>query len=211
MKIYDISMNINPEMAVYGNIIENRPRIQTIQDHSTGVTHESEITMNLHNGTHLDAPLHMIENGRTLDSLALHRVITPCKVIDFTSIVERISDKDLARVDIHSGDFLLFKTRNSYQDQFVSDFVYLDRSGAAYLRDQAISGAGIDSLGIERDQPEHETHKILFGAGIVILEGLRLKDVEPGEYFLFAAPLKIDNVEAAPARAVLVKGLEWEA
>jgi arylformamidase len=202
MKIYDISMNINPEMPVYGNHFENRPKFQTVKDHSTGVTHESRITMNMHNGTHLDAPLHMIKNGKTMDSLVLNQVITKCKVLDFTGVSERITDTDLTRANINRNDFLLFKTRNSFQDQFVPDFIYLDRNGAAYLRNQGISGAGIDSLGIERAQPEHETHKILLGAGIVILEGLRLKDVEPGEYFLFAAPLKIDNVEAAPARAV---------
>ncbi|HEX3044381.1 MAG TPA: cyclase family protein [Bacillota bacterium] len=207
MEIYDISMNINSEMAVYGNHFENRPRIETLNDHSRGVTHESKITMNMHNGTHLDAPLHMIKNGKTMDSLALNQVITPCKVIDFTGVAERITCADFNDKKVKQGDFLLFKTRNSFQDQFIPDFVYLDRSGAAFLKDQRISGAGIDSLGIERSQPEHETHKILLEAGIVILEGLRLKDVEPGEYFLFAAPLKIDNVEAAPARAVLVKGM----
>lgn len=90
-------------------------------------------------------------------------------------------------------------------EDFDFEFVYLDKSGALYLKEKEIVGVGIDALGIERSQPDHETHKILLEAGIVILEGLRLKDVEEGEYFLYAAPLKIKGAEAAPTRAVLIK------
>lgn len=208
MKIYDISMSIHPGMMVYKNRDQNKPVIKTEKDYSTGDFYESSIWMNLHTGTHMDAPLHMIEQGDTLDGLNLNQVIRKCKVLDFTNIADHIMDADLSGEDIHKDDFLILKTRNSYQDYFEPNFVYLDKMGARYLKDQEISGVGIDSLGIERDQPEHETHKILLEAGILIIEGLRLKDVEAGEYFLFAAPVKISNTEASPVRAVLVKGIE---
>jgi hypothetical protein len=65
----------------------------------------------------------------------------------------------------------------------------------------------IDALGIERSQPNHDTHKILLGAEIVILEGLRLKEVEEGEYLLVAAPINVVGAEAAPVRAILIGDL----
>jgi arylformamidase len=101
---------------------------------------------------------------------------------------------------------VLLKTRNSFEDLLEGDFVYLDGSGAQYLKELGIVGAGTDALGIERAQPEHETHKTLLEAGIIILEGLRLADVPVGEYLLISAPVKI-AAEGAPARAMLIEGL----
>ena len=71
--------------------------------------------------------------------------------------------------------------------------------------DKGVIGAGIDSLGIERNQPNHETHKTLLSNKIMILEGLRLKHVEEGPYLLIAAPLNIPGVEASPVRAFLIE------
>ncbi|MGH2330418.1 cyclase family protein [Thermoanaerobacter mathranii] len=203
MKIYDISMEIQENMTVYKNKEEKRPkRIITV---GKGDVTESRISMDMHTGTHIDAPLHMIRGGDTVENIDLHKVITKCKVFDFTNISDKITSEDLANKDIQNGDFIIFKTRNSFREDFDFEFVYLDKSGAKFLKEKGIIGVGIDALGIERSQPEHETHKILLGAGIVILEGLRLKDVEEGEYFLYTAPLKIRGAEASPARAVLIK------
>ena len=84
-------------------------------------------------------------------------------------------------------------------------FIYLDPSGATYLRDKRVIGVGIDGLGIERVQPGHETHKILMETGSVIMEGLQLQDVPEDEYLLVAVPLKVIGAEAAPVRALLIK------
>jgi arylformamidase len=97
------------------------------------------------------------------------------------------------------------KTKNSYNDYFDFRFVFLDRSGAEYLRDVGVIGVGIDCLGIERDQPDHDTHKALLPSEIIILEGLRLKDIEEGSYILSALPLKILNGDGSPVRAVLFR------
>lgn len=105
---------------------------------------------------------------------------------------------------IDEGAFILLKTKNSFHEGFANDFIYVEKSGAQYLKDKGIVGVGIDALGIERSQPGHETHKILLGAGIIILEGLKLADIAEGEYILSAAPLKIIGSEAAPVRAVLI-------
>jgi arylformamidase len=205
VKLYDISMAVHPGMAVYRNKEVKQPLWTIQQDFSTGSVFESVISMNMHTGTHMDAPLHMLEDGGTIDTISLDKTVTPCKVLDFTDSIDRITREDLEKKDICSGDFILLKTRNSMQEAFDPDFIYLELSGAEYLKELSVKGVGIDALGIERSQPGHPTHKTLLGSGIVILEGLRLAAVEEGEYLLVAAPLKIKNAEAAPVRAVLVE------
>ena len=208
MKIYDISMEISYEMPVYKGRAEKRPIFKVDSDFKSGSSYETRLDMNLHTGTHLDAPLHMIEGEKNLDSFNLDKVITKCRVIDLTDAVEKISKVHLETKKIQTGDFILLKTQNSTENILENDFIYLDETGAEYLRDKKIKGVGIDALGIERAQPGHETHKILFNAGIVIIEGLKLDEVDEGEYFLFAAPLKIKGVEASPVRAVLISDLK---
>lgn len=209
MKIYDISMLIEPDMMVYKNRQENRPKLSFVKTLPHDSSTESFISMNVHTGTHIDAAYHMDENGKTIESIELEKLITPCCVLDMTHVKGGITKDDLSKHPIESGSFLLFKTRNSYSETFLADFVYLEMSGAHYLAQKEIAGVGTDALGIERNQPAHETHKILMDEGIVIIEGLRLKDVPPGNYFLCALPLKIKGADGAPARIVLVEGLSF--
>jgi arylformamidase len=204
MKLFDISMPVNENIPVYGNKPGKGPVITTVNNHETGSMHESIITMNLHTGTHIDAPLHMIKGGSTFETIDISRLITPCRVLDLTNVKERITADDLKAKDIQPGSFILLKTKNSYFDGFDPEFVYVDASGAEYLKEIGISGVGIDNLGIERAQPGHETHKTLMGSGIIILEGLRLADVSEGTYQLIALPIRMTGTEAAPARAVLI-------
>jgi arylformamidase len=205
LKIFDISMPITKQMPVYKGNEAKRPNLRTESDFSTGSAFESILTMNLHTGTHLDRPLHMIPGGSTVETLDLTQVITDCKVIDLSEVSVKITKEHLVQKDISEGDFILLKTKNSMEDILETDFIYLDKTGGRYLKEKNIKGIGIDSLGIERSQPKHETHITLLGSDIVILEGLRLKDVEEGEYLLIAAPVNIAGAEAAPIRAVLIK------
>jgi len=205
MKIFDISMDIFHEMPVYKGKPGKRPLFSADSDYKTGTVYETRIDMNMHTGTHLDSPYHMLEDGEKIESISLDKVITRCTVLDLTNADGKISVTDLEGKEIKEGDFILLKTKNSYEDILEGDFVYLDKSGAEYLRDKRIKGVGIDALGIERNQSGHETHKILFEAGIVVLEGLRLAGTDEGEYFLFAAPIKLKDAEAAPVRAILIK------
>lgn len=205
MKLYNISMPINPSMAVYKGKASKRPIITVDGDFNTGSAYESRLEMNLHTGTHIDRSLHMIPDGTTVESLDLKQVVAPCTVIDLTTVQERIGREDLENKDIRENTFVLLKTRNSLEDILESDFVYVDKTGAEFLKSRKILGVGIDSLGIERSQPDHETHIQLLGSDIVILEGLRLKGVPEGEYLLSAAPILIEGVEAAPVRAYLIQ------
>ncbi|NTW72949.1 MAG: cyclase family protein [Eubacteriaceae bacterium] len=205
MKIYDVSMTIDEQMQVYKNLDEKRPIISITRDFRSSSAMESRISIDMHTGTHLDMPLHFIENGKSLDDLDLGDVVTPCKVFDMTYIKEGITQMDLEDKDIQEGDFILLKTANSSTDIFNFEFIYLTEDGAQFLMEKKIKGIGIDALGIERNQPEYGTHLTLLNADILIIEGLRLWDVPEGEYLLVAAPLKIRGVEGAPMRAILLE------
>lgn len=205
MKIYDISMPIAHDMPVYGGKEGKRPRLVKEIEFSRGQVYESRLDINLHTGTHIDSPLHMIPGGAGMEAIRLEQLVRSCYLLDLTNAEERITADDLMGRRIHKGDFLLLKTQNSFKDILEGSFVYLDKTGAAYLNDIGIAGVGIDALGIERAQPGHETHIQLLNSGVTILEGLRLKDMEEGEYLLSAAPVLIPGAEAAPVRAYLIR------
>ena len=121
-----------------------------------------------------------------------------------TKVKTSIGKEELEKHQIEEDDFLFFKTRNSNFETFLPDFVYLSEEGAKYLNSLKIRGVGTDGLGIERNQKEHPTHKILLGNDIIIIEGLRLKDVPEKTYDMVCLPLKIKGVEALPARVILL-------
>jgi arylformamidase len=207
VKLYDVSMTIHQGIAVYKNNEGKRPILEITRDFGEGGARESKLTIELHTGTHIDAPLHFVPGGHTVDKYDPAQFIRPCRVLDLTDAETKITRSHLVRKDIAEGDFVLLKTLNSLDnpDQFNPEFVFLAFDGAGYLIERKVSGVGIDALGIERSQPGHETHKSLLGAGIPIIEGLRLADVPEGEYMMSALPLKIRGAEASPARVVLWK------
>lgn len=206
VKVYDISMPIVEGMPVYKNKPEKQPKIRVVQDFDTATARESRVDLDVHTGTHVDSPLHMLPDGGTMETLPLDRLVRPCRVLDLTDVSEGITQADLEKFDIQAGEFLLFKTKNSFKEEFDFEFVYLAEDGARYLVEKQVQGVGIDALGIERSQPGHPTHKNLFRADILIIEGLRLKEVSEGKYFMVAAPIKLVHTEAAPARVVLLEG-----
>jgi arylformamidase len=199
-KVYDISSSIYEGMPVYKNRPEKQPKINTV---TNGHVTESQLSLDVHCGTHIDAPLHMTNEGAKIDSISIEDLVGQAKVFDLTNVNNSISKSDLEVFPIKSGDFVLFKTKNSFEEEFNYNFVYLNEDGAEYLADIGIRGVGIDSLGIERSQPNHPTHKCLFSNNIIIIEGLRLKDIQQGEYFMVAAPIKLIGTDASPARVLL--------
>jgi len=203
MRHIDVSMEISEDMMVYKDRDEKRPKKEMIAKYSERQMNESRMRIDLHTGTHIDAPFHMIDGGETIDSIEIQSLIGKAKVLDLTDVEDGITSGNLDEKDISEGDFLLFKTKNSFSEKFDYDFIYLTEDGAAYLKNIRIRGVGTDALGIERSQPGHETHKILLGNGIVIIEGLRLNHVDEGEYMMYALPLKIQGGDGAPARVVL--------
>ena len=205
VEFYDVSMPIHADMPVYKERDENRPKLTVVRDFAQGAR-ETSLTLYMHTGTHVDAPSHFIPGGDTIDVLPLEEVIRPCRVLDMTGVSGKITPRELKGRDIGAGEFILFKTRNSFSERFDPDYVFLDTAGAEHLVELGVRGVGIDALSIERAQPKHPTHQVLLREKIVIIEGLRLAEVPEGDYLLIAAPLAIVDAEAAPARVILVKG-----
>lgn len=204
MKIYDISMIIHEDMPVYRNRDSKRPRIIREQQLPHDAVNESAIHMNLHTGSHLDGPLHMLADGHGSDAFPLKRLMGPCRVVDLCQVEDAITREDLVGSPIPEGGFVLLKTQNSLGRVGDPDFVYLRADGAQYLVEKGIRGLGMDALGVERDQAGHPTHKTLMNADVLIIEGLALKGVPAGDYVLIALPLSIQGVEGAPLRAILL-------
>lgn len=202
MKIYDVTAPIYEGMPVYKNKEEKQPKITTA---TNGHVTESRISLDVHTGTHIDAPLHMINDGDTIETIPIEKLIRPCKVFDLTNVEGKITKEDIEHLPIEKNDFILFKTKNSYDEEFNFSFIYVAECAAHYLVEKEIAGVAIDALGIERAQEGHPTHRTLMNNGIIIMEGLRLKEVPEGEYLMIAAPLKILGTDASPARVVLVK------
>ncbi|MCF7932052.1 MAG: cyclase family protein [Acholeplasmataceae bacterium] len=203
MKIYDVSMMIEETMMVYKNKPEKKPMISYASTFETGTVYESLLTMNLHTGTHMDFPKHIIKDGMTSRALDLDRLITKVKLLDMTDLDKEITAKDLENHEINKGDFVLFKTKNSFVEVFDFEFVYIRQDAAQRLAEIGVNGIGVDALGIERDQEGYPTHKICFESDIIIIEGLRLKNVPEGTYQMFALPLKIKETEALPLSVIL--------
>jgi arylformamidase len=205
MKMYDVTAPIFEGMPVYKNKPEKQPKFTTVtNDYVT----ESRVDMDVHTGTHIDAPLHMVKNGETFETISLEKLVGVCKVFDLTNVDDKISKADIAQLDIQENDFVLFKTKNSLEDAFNFEFIYVAEDAAQYLAEKKVRGVGIDALGVERNQPGHPTHKILFGNNVIVIEGLRLKEVPEGKYFMVAAPLKLVGTDAAPARVLLFENLQ---
>jgi arylformamidase len=203
MKYYDVSMSITPEMQVYKNRVEKKPVFETAAQHDIQGVYETLIHMNLHTGTHMDFSLHMKKDGQTSLDFDVSKLIRFVKVFDLCHVKEGITKEDLKHFKINKGDFVLLKTMNSYEDVFNFKFIYLEKTGSEYLKAIGVDGVGIDALGVERDQKGYPTHNNLFDIDGIIIEGLRLKDIKAGNYFMYALPLKIENVEALPLRVLL--------
>lgn len=204
MNYYDITKEISEEMVVYKNRDAKRIKRLVQADYTSQSYYESRLELDMHTGTHADAPLHMIEQGITMEQVDWTKFIGPCKVFDLTHVKEYIVKEDLVGLDIQSQDIILLKTTNSYDTSYNPKFVYLEEDAATYLVEQGIKCLGMDAMSIERDKADHPTHKIILSQKIGVLEDLQLKDVKAGHYFLSALPLKIKGSEASPVRAVLL-------
>jgi arylformamidase len=202
----DISMPLYDKMLAWPD--DPQFRISRMMDLELGDSCTlSSLQLNSHTGTHVDAPLHYIEKGTSIDLVPLDVLIGKSRVIGVNS-EDKIYKDDISDKIIRKGQRILFKTRNSNllrnSEKFNENFVYLSKEAARYLVDCQVSLVGIDYLSVEEfNKAEDEIHHILLEAGIWIIEGLDLSEVVPGEYELNCLPLKLIGADGAPARAVL--------
>ena len=191
MKIFDISKDILSSEVYPG---DPEPKINQIADMNKGADYNlSEISMCLHNGTHIDAPLHFLDDGGDISSVDPTSFIGPCVVIEVPegiitgAIVERYFPRNTKRILIKSNGK-----------------AFLHETAATELAVIGCYLVGTDASSIETAESNGRTHRSLLMDNIAVLEGLNLKGIQEGDYFLIAPPLKIKGAEAAPCRALLV-------
>ena len=183
-------------------------RIERIQDQSRGdAANVSKFELGAHTGTHMDAPRHFLADGAGLDELPLDATIGPARVIPIVH-PNAIHPEELEGHRLRAEERVLFRTRNSERcwktDRFVEDFVYISAAAAKYLVQRKVRTVGIDYLSVGGYVHDGvETHQILLGAGIWLIEGINLAAVKPGAYELICLPLRVVGGDGSPARAVL--------
>jgi len=168
----------------------------------------SQMTINTHHGTHVDAPRHFYPDGTSIDEMPLTAIMGPARVIEIKD-TNLINPEELEGHNIRAGERVLFKTINSSyykQGKFVEDFVHITKESAQFIADKNISVVGIDYLAVGsfRDRSSLiKVHQILLGNGIWIVEALDLSGVKPGDYEIICLPIKIKQGDAGQARAII--------
>jgi arylformamidase len=171
----------------------------------------SKYSLGAHSGTHIDAPMHFVRDGASIDHVPLEPLIGPARVIDIPDGIQAINAAELNRHEWKDAPRVLFRTRSSlrgwmHSSTFHRDFAYIAPDAAQLLADAGVQLVGIDYISAEQFAATAPmTHRILLGKGIPIVEGLALEDVRPGDYDLIVLPMKVGGHEGAPARAVLRK------
>jgi arylformamidase len=206
-RIYDISTPVKSGGIVYPGNPEIRIEPQQAISKGAGAN-VSSIAFGSHTGTHVDAAKHFFDDGRTIDRIPLEKFIGPAILVAFPDEVRSITAADLEKHDLGAHTRVLLRTRNSALlrgKDFVKDYTFLAPDGAEYLVDRGVELVGIDYLSIEQfHSGHHRTHITLLEKDVVIVEGLDLSEPPPGEYQLVCLPLRLADLDGAPARAILI-------
>lgn len=204
----DISVPVRRDMPTWPGSVGFSARRQSTAGDGADAT-VSILTMDAHCGTHVDAPSHVLPGGKTMGSVSLETLVGEVFVADLRS-AERIGVEDLERAGIPArAGRLLLRTRNSelWEEpghDFRTDYVALTPAAARWAVERRIRLIGVDYLSVQEYEDGPETHRILLEAGVVIVEGLDLRNAAPGRHVLVCLPIRIDDAEAAPARAILL-------
>jgi arylformamidase len=200
MEIFDVSVPIRTGMVTY----PGDPEVRLERWSSIGegaVANLSRLDFGVHSGTHADAPLHFVDGAAGAEKLPLDALVGPCVVVGASGL-----SLDDVSTTPEGAERVLFKTPNSElwaQDDFPEEFARLDGQAAQFLVNRGVKLVGVDWLSVG----DEDAHHVLLEAGVVPIEGLDLRGIEPGDYFLVAAPLKIEGSDGAPARVLLLRGL----
>lgn len=191
MKIIDISKDIFESEVYTGDPAPCAQRVERMEDGAD--CNLTAMSLCLHNGTHIDAPRHFVEDGATAEDLELERFIGECHVVEAP---EGAMEKDFILANLPKDcKRLLIKGNGN---------AYFAQSGAEAAAEAGMLLVGTDSNSVGTHGAQVAPHRALLGAEIPLLEGLDLAQVNPGKYFLVALPLKFGSVEATPTRAILI-------
>lgn len=196
MKIYDISQEVFGCKVFPGDPSPVKERKMSISDGE--ICNLTEFKMCAHNGTHVDAPFHFYDDGKTIDQVDLERFVGYAYVAEHEGIVK---EEDALRIigrakqsDARAADRILIKGDST-----------LSAEAAKIFAKQGIKLYGNESQTVGPEEAPKEVHLIMLGAQVVLLEGIRLADVDEGVYILNAAPLNLGGCDGSPCRAILME------
>jgi arylformamidase len=210
-RLIDVSLVLGADTLVWPGDppIAIDPKLRISRGDSANV---SEIRLGTHSGTHVDPPVHFIDGTAGIDQLALDRVVGEAVVVDLDGVREPIEPSrlealdlpaDAARVLLRTGNSELWRTSPV---TFPETYACLTPDAARWIVERGIQLVGTDFLSIEeRGATGHPVHHTLLENGVVIVEGLDLFDARPGRYTFMCLPLKIEDGDGGPARAVLIE------
>ena len=205
----DLSVTVREGMITFSS----EPLLQLERRRSIArgdMANNTTLHMSVHTGTHMDAPRHFIADGKTIDQMPFDITLGQAQVIEIVDPVA-VKAAELAQHNIKRGERILLKTRNSPKfwqtDTISEDFIYITRGAARFLVDAGVKLIGFDSLSVgslaDPDKTTPDTHQILLGNEIWIIEGLNLTGVSAGNYNLICLPLKLKDTEGSPVRAII--------
>jgi arylformamidase len=207
MKLIDVTVPLDARLPTYPN---NTPfTLEAVKRLAHGdSSNVSSLHLSAHAGTHVDAPRHFFDDGPGTDALPLEMLIGRTRVVEITTRTG-IAARDFAAHDLSEDVRILIKTANSRlwgSADFHADYIGMTESGAKHLVEHGIKVVGVDYLSVEEFRtPGAPAHHVLLGAGTIVIEGLDLRDVEPGIYDMYCLPLRVVGSDGAPARVVLRK------
>ena len=206
-RCYDVSLPLTATVLRYPG--DSAPRIDTVASHQNGdPLMVSQLIMNCHVGTHVDAPAHFIAGGATVDQLSLECLCGPALVVSLDGTAP-ITPADLATIPATPRRHIILKTANSallQRQSFDTAHRTVTREAAQLLAALAPLSVGYDYYSLDPpSQKDFPAHLVLAHAGIPVFLPLNLDRVEPGDYQFVGVPLPLVGIEAAPVRAVLFR------
>lgn len=207
-ELIDISVTLDEKLPTW----PGSPgfRTEPIQRMETGAeSNLTQLTCDVHTGTHVDAPRHFVSDGATVARIPLGVLVGPAFVAEVPNEVDTITARILDSLNIPEGtERLLLHTSNSklwhsHAGSFQHDYVALAPGAAEWIVDHDIHCVGIDHLSVQHYDDGPDTHQILLREEVIIVEGLDLSGVDAGRYELICMPIKLDGSDGAPARVAL--------
>lgn len=192
--IIDISQELFSCNTFPGDPVPEKNNMMSIKQGD--ICNLTSFSMCAHNGTHVDAPYHFLDDGKRIDEISMDSFVGDCYVAHHTG-------------DLSAGDAcnILDKAKNAGAGQriLIGGDMTVTAEAARVFAKEGIKLIGNESQTIGPENAPMEVHLILLGAEVVLLEGIVLKDVPEGKYFLSATPINLGGCDGAPCRAVLIK------
>jgi len=207
MKIIDLSHTLEANMPVFPGT--EGPILNEICKMESHGFREKLLTMYSHTGTHMDAPSHMLKDGKNLDDFEVDHYVGQASVINCTGLEGEITLSHIKAHDLSQVDFVLLRTgwdKKWGSPSYYEGFPALTIEAAHYLASLSLKGLGVDCISVDLMENENfDVHKILLSKNMVMIENLKNLDLLDGLVTLQVLPLKIKKADGSPIRAIAIK------